>query len=344
MAEPQIDTETEVHRRHVRLRIPVGVEIDGVRYVTDDWSVGGFGVLADLPGRRPGDRFTVRMVLPFEDFEIVLPVDCELVYINDDPERFGCRFLGLSRGQLELFRFITDAYLSGEMVSAGDVLAVVARTGESPQLRPLLEEEGGRLRRWLGHAALVLVAVLLAGVAGLGIWQRWFVITTEEAVIWTPLVTLEAPLAGRVVAAPARPIYRPGDIIARIEALDERVVFLESPCECAVVSWKTLPGQYAAPGEPVVVLADANEPLLVRARLPVRDALRLEVGQRAQVWLPGEAEPRLAQITRIDFRPDLARLGQGEGDIGPRKALVFLRPDRPFDFDRLGSLVRVRFL
>ncbi len=343
MAEPQIVAETEVHRRHVRLRIPVGVEIDGVRYVTDDWSVGGFGVNAELPGRRPGDRFTARLFLPFEDFEIVLPVDCELVYVTEDGSRFGCRFLGLSKGQLELFRFVVDAYLSGEIVSAGDVLAVVARAGEPARLRPLLEEEGGGLRRWLGHAALALTAVALLGLAALGIWQRWFVIETEDAVVWTPLVTLEAPLAGRVVAAAREPIYAPGDVVARIETLDGRVVPLESPCECAVVSWKTLPGQYAAPGEPVLVMADANEPLVVRARVPVRDALRLEVGQRAQVWLPGENEPRLAQITRIDFGPDLARLGSGE-DPGPRRVLVYLRPDRPFDFDRLGSLVRVRFL
>ena len=41
--KPQIVHEAEIHRQYVRLRIPIGVEIDGKRYSVDDWSMGGFG-------------------------------------------------------------------------------------------------------------------------------------------------------------------------------------------------------------------------------------------------------------------------------------------------------------
>ena len=34
--QPQIVHESEVHRQHVRLKIPIQVEIDGVRYQVDD--------------------------------------------------------------------------------------------------------------------------------------------------------------------------------------------------------------------------------------------------------------------------------------------------------------------
>ncbi len=342
--EPQIAHETEVHRQHVRLRIPIRVEIDGERYVTDDWSPGGFGVNADLPGREPGDRFTARLFFPFEDFELAVPVDCRLVYVTEDRSRFGCRFLGLSRGQIELFRFVVDAYLSGEIVSAGDLLAVVAREGSEAAVRPLVEEEkGGTLRRLLGHAALVVAAVAVFGLLAYGAWERFFVVETRDALIWAPLVPIEAPLTGEVVeAGPRKPVHEPGDILARVDALDGRTVFLRSPCNCAVLKWIVPAGAIAREGEPVLLLADADRPLVVRAQLPVEQAERIRIGQRARVFVPGEAEPVLAQVERVDFKPDLVALGTGIPSV-PRKAQVYLRPDRPFDFDRLGSIVRVRF-
>ncbi|GBD40787.1 Mannuronan synthase [bacterium HR39] len=342
--EPQIAHEAEIHRQHVRLRIPIQVEIDGRRYVTDDWSPGGFGVNADLPGREAGDRFTARLFFPFEDFELVVPVDCRVVYVTEDRARFGCRFLGLSRGQIELFRFIVDAYLSGEIVSAGDLLAVVARGGAEVAVRPLVEEEsGGTLRRILGHAALVVAGIAVFGLLALGAYERFFVVETDDALVWAPLVRLEAPVTGEVVeAGPRRPLYAPGDLLLRIDAPDGRTVFLKSPCNCAVIDRPVPPGAFAREGQTVAVLADADRPLVVRAQLPVEDAMDIRVGQRARVFVPGEPEPVLAQVERVDFKPDLALLGAGL-PAPPRKAQVYLRPDRPFDFDRLGSLVRVRF-
>ena len=46
--KPQIVHEAEIHRQHVRLRIPIAVEIDGTRYGVDDWSMGGFGVAGPI--------------------------------------------------------------------------------------------------------------------------------------------------------------------------------------------------------------------------------------------------------------------------------------------------------
>lgn len=342
--EPQIAHETEVHRQHVRLRIPIQVEIDGERYVTDDWSPGGFGVSADLPGREAGDRFTARLFFPFEDFELVVPVDCRVVYITGDRSRFGCRFLGLSRGQIELFRFIVDAYLSGEIVSAGDLLAVVARGGAEGAVRPLLDErKGDTLRRIFGHAALVLAGLTVFALLAYGAYERFFVVKTEDALIWAPLVSIGAPLTGEVAEVGVRkPVYEPGDILARIDALDGRAVVLKSPCHCTVLQWAVPAGAIAREGEPVMVLADADRPLMVRAQLPVDRAQRIRVGQRARIFVPGEAEPVLAQVERVDFKPDLVALGTGVPPV-PHRAQVYLRPDRPFDFDRLGSIVHVRF-
>ena len=134
----QIVHEAEVHRQHVRLKIPIVVEIDGTRFNVDDWSMGGFGIESEMSSRQPGERFPVRMVFPFEDFEVSLRLDCQMVYILEDNSRFGCRFLGLSQGQVALFRYLIDAYLSGEIVSGGDILALAGRDNSAGQAAELL--------------------------------------------------------------------------------------------------------------------------------------------------------------------------------------------------------------
>src|SRR5512134_518893 len=98
--QPQIVHEAEIHRQHVRLRIPIVVEIDGTRYGVDDWSIGGFGVAGPITSRQPGERYPARLIFPFEDFEITLRLDCQMIYVLPDGSRFGSKFLALSQGQV----------------------------------------------------------------------------------------------------------------------------------------------------------------------------------------------------------------------------------------------------
>lgn len=345
----QIAHDTEIHRQHVRLRIPIAVEIDGTRYVADDWSLGGFGVQNHIAAHQPGDRFPVRLFFPFEDFEIVLHVDCELVYITAAGDRFGCRFLGLTSGQTELFRYLIEAYLSGEIISAGDVLLAASRRARAV-LRPLSPDDASeasftrRFRRWIGHGLLLLATFALLFVIYIGIREKYLVVRSSDAVVWVPMLDLRSPLAGRVEAMPRKPIFSPGEPVARIVAADGTSAIVESPCECVLLQWVAVPGSYVQSGEPVLTLASADKPLVIRAQLPIDQARRLQVGQRAEVWLPGQAEPLLAQIERIDFKPDLLSLTRNVVDAAAntRKAQVFLRPDRPLDFELLGSLVEIR--
>ena len=91
-----------------------------------------------------------------------------MVYVLPELPRFGGRFVDLSQGQLSLFRYIVDAYLSGELVSGGDILAWSAaiRCGEArvqklfaalneqdslgPASAPLCRHRA--VRRWPGSA------------------------------------------------------------------------------------------------------------------------------------------------------------------------------------------------
>lgn len=346
--QQQIVHEAEVHRQHVRLKIPIGVEIDGTRYTVDDWSLGGFGVTSPITSRQPGERFAVRLIFPFEDFELSLRIDCQMIYRDEDTARFGCRFLALSQGQLTMFRYLVDAYLSGEIVSGGDVLAVLGReNGPEGRIQqqifdPFLREvtTGRRWRKRLGLGLMLLLGAGLAAAIAFGYQERFVVVTADEAVVEAPVFRLEAASAGTLSAAvDQEQILRPGDQVARIEAPGAPPVPLRSPCECVVHDWVVAPGQVAQVGTLVAVLVAADRPLVVRAELSPERAERLRVGQIAEITLIGRSDVYRGQIDTVDARIQLV----DDEDGRQRRVTVVVRPDTPLDFGDLGHLARLRF-
>ncbi len=346
----QLVHETEVHRQHVRLKIPITVEVDGARFACDDWSMGGFGIEGGPAAAQPGERLSVRLIFPFEDFEIALRAECQVVYVTEDGTRAGYKFVGLSGAQIELFRYLVDAYLSGELVTAGDVLSVAGRENSADaralplNFNPYAEEAtlGRRIRRILGLVLLGLAGVGLAGLIWLGVQDRWLTVKAATAVIEAPTYRLRAPASGVVEAATDKTFLKPGDPVAAVRAGETQRSPIPSPCDCVVLEWLVPAGQYAQAGETVAVLVAADQPLLVRAQVDFDRALGLEADGAARILVPGRGDPMPGRIQRSDFKPQLTR-GEPPGPTDRRLVQVIVRPERPFDFEDLGALVDVRF-
>jgi hypothetical protein len=85
---------------------------------------------------------------------------------------------------------------------------------------------------------------------------------------------------------------------------------------------------------------------VIRVQLPLEDVERLQVGDRAEVRIPGRNELLFGQIERINLKPHLAALDRDiDGlPISRRLAQVLIRPDERLDIQDFGSLVSVRFL
>ena len=62
------------------------------------------------------------LLFPFDGFELSLPVDLEVRYINAEGGRIGCRFANLTKRHISSLQFLVGAYVSGEVVNAGDVI------------------------------------------------------------------------------------------------------------------------------------------------------------------------------------------------------------------------------
>ena len=347
---PQIVHETEVHRQHVRLKIPIQVEIDGIRYQVDDWSVGGLAVESVLTSRKPDERFWVRLIFPFEEFELTMRREARMVYVDQGHGRFGCAFLGLSERHAEVLRYLVDAYLAGELVSAGDLLQARARGNAAPARIQAAYDACCRRGAVAGQPALSRLRVVRARRAGparrdrfrgLGALFRHRCADRNHRGArgrgprpdrWPVRLGLGARRAG-----PRRRLARQGP------GFDGATLTLESPCDCRVLDQLGLSGLYYQVGDPLIALIPAQEPLMVRAQLALEQAERLGVGDRAEIHVPGRGEPVLGQIAQIDFTPALQALRSRAEPTSPRLAEVLVRPDLPFDFQDFGGLVSIRF-
>jgi alginate biosynthesis protein Alg44 len=254
---------------------------------------------------------------------------------------------------MEVFRYLVDAYLSGEVVSAGDILQLRARDNTaSARLQAVYNSYGEselrdvRLRRYGTIAVFALAGLLLLALVTLGINERYFTTTATHAVVEAPTVRIRAPIVGRFVTAlQDGQVVPPETLLGILNGLDGTVVSLESPCDCVVLEQVARNGQHYQAGEPLVVLIEAERPLMVRAQLPLEQVDDLEIGDRAEIRLRGESELLLGQIERIDLRPGREALRDegGEAPIARRLAQVIVRPDRPFELDEFGTLVELRF-
>jgi mannuronan synthase len=348
--QPQIVHESEVHRQHVRLKFPIQVEIDGVRYQVDDWSIGGFGVESVMTSRQAGERFPVRLIFQFEEFDLTMRLEARMIYADQDHGRFGCAFFGLSTEQAGVFRYLIDAYLSGEVVSAGDILQLrshdsTAQARLQAIFRPLSDEEDRtrQLKRYGALAGFGLAGLLLALLVGLGIKDRYFTVTSTDAVVTAATVPIRAPIVGRFVSALKTGDRVPADApLGTIQGFDGTLVSLESPCDCVVLEQVGLNGQHYQIGEALAVLIEADRPLLIRAQLPLEQAEKLQAGDRAEIRMPGRDELLYGQIERIDLRLGLEALR--DADAATRRLpQVIVRPDQPFALDDFGSLVALSF-
>ena len=342
-SEPVVH-EAEIHRQHVRLKVPIRAEIAGEWYQVDDWSLGGIGIEAEPPRAQEGDILPVLLAMPFEDFELRLGLEVELIYRLPDRPRFGCRFTGMTRGQISLFRQVIDRYLAGEIASPGDVLVALGRESFQPARVETIEGGGGGAGRALGWAGAALVGLALVGLVGFGAYQRFYRIRTTDAWVEAPVYRVNAPVAGQLEYFPIGQIMEPNTPIARvISGLDRTEYDLRSPCLCSLGKWQVEDGAGIAAGATAAILVSADVPLKVTALLPLDQAEQLTVGAPVRLQVAGEPDSRTGQIERIAYAAPIEDLAKSRGPgAGTRTRIpVTIRPDEPLNYDLLGVPVTV---
>jgi mannuronan synthase len=339
-----ITHEAEVQRQHPRYRLPMRCLHGGAPVSVIDLSVGGIGIRTGVVDARPGDIVELVLIFPFNGYELTLPVRAEVRYVNQDLGRAGMRFVDVSPRQHNLLRFILDAYLSGEVVEAGDVLDVVSRRNEGktrevpqrPKPQGLIANIAYHGRSIAGYGAIVGITLFLLGFIGTGVFQKMYMIPAQSALITADLVTVPAPSSGQLTFVAAGNEVQAGEPLLTIQGPQgSSSIVIDSPCDCVIQARYNRPSSFVREGAPILVLREKTSTPYITASIPQSDVLRFYRGARAVVEY---ADGTLVRDVEIEPLPTYS-----DTDASAGRFLVKLSPGRELEDTAIGQPVSVIF-
>ncbi|WP_445503630.1 PilZ domain-containing protein [Microvirga sp. G4-2] len=339
-----ITHEAEVQRQHPRYRLPMRCLHNGMSVSVIDLSVGGIGIRTGVVDARSGDIVDLVLVFPFNGYELTLPVRAEVRYVNQDLGRAGLRFVDVSPRQHNLLRFILDAYLSGEVVEAGDVLDVVSRRNEGktrevpqrPKPQGLVANLAYHGRSIAGYGIIAGITLFLLGFIGTGVFQKMYMIPAQSALITADLVTVPAPSSGQLTFIAAGNEVQSGEPLLTIQGPQgSSSIVIDSPCDCVIQARYNRPSSFVREGAPILVLREKTSTPYITASIPQSDVLRFYRGARAIIEY---ADGILVRDVEIEPLPTYS-----DTDASTGRFLVKLSPGRELENTAIGQPVSVIF-
>ena len=298
MNEPlaNIKHEAEHTRQHARFKIPASLLVDGKRYPMSDWSVSGFSA-DSVPiklGRQP--FFKAEIEFDFEVFKLTSVIEVEVIRHSPEQGSIACRFSNLNKNTLSLFHYIINAYLVGDVVTAGDLIHIVGRENFTKEdLDKRLEDHrslwarfSSSLTRLFGQ--LILFAIFLSLVAFLSYtaYKRFFIVEAGTGRVSAPMLIVRAP--GDGVFSSETPLEKglleKDALLGMVKFSSGGAMLIESPCACRLVEIHTHSGGFVGKGEPLFSLLPPGARFQVEADLKQSEVKQVSIGQRAQVQFP----------------------------------------------------------
>lgn len=341
--------EAEVQRQFVRIQLPLKVKVGAEEYETIDWSNGGVALeWPETMNRDQGTAFVEGKIMkgtldfPFEEFDMSLPVDMEIRYVDRERHRIGCRFTNLSAQQISMLQYFVGAYMSGEVVRVGDVLEVASRNNFTMQRKvPSAEENlssGQRvfhtIRRRSGMMMVYLGSLLLLAYVAGGLYERAFVVNAKTAFIEADVVKVQAPTGGTVFyqALDLGSKVQKGKPLVMVSTDTGSMVSLDSPCDCIIVSRSFNNYDRIKNFDSVIALAPDDIKPYVVAVVPFDEAVKLTKGQNAQLNFLGAGSRMKGKIENVLVN---------RGNDGAT-AKVYIKPATVLAAESIGDPVEVK--
>ncbi|MBA6110676.1 HlyD family efflux transporter periplasmic adaptor subunit [Pseudomonas asiatica] len=321
--------ESEAQRQHARVRIPAKLRfLDPQRQAhdvkVDDLSAGGlsFHTKQQLS---VGDVLRGRLQFTVDNLGLSMDIEFQVRSYNPGSGRTGAQFQNLELRDIATLRHIITSHLSGELITAGDVLSTLQRDNFTKARK---QKDGGAGLSAFGRlkAVTVTLGVFVVGVAAFGfiaksLYGMYFVSHAEAGVVAVPTTNVTMPRDGTVSSlvesggqiAKGAPLASfttsmldmlKGNLEdaqlepAKIEELFGKQLSgtLTSPCDCVVARQLVDNGQYAAKGQPIFQLIPRTTNPMVEARFTYRQFDEVKPGTRVNFQVAGEDEVRTGQI------------------------------------------------
>lgn len=354
---PKLDLthESETQRQHVRVKLPGVLELsDGkqtARLKLHDLSAGGFSF---EPGRirfSAGSRYEGRLCLTVSQLNLAIPVRFRVVDTVDG--RVSCGFSELGAEEISTLRHLIASYLSGEMVSVGEVLSIAQRDNFTQPRKPKAASKPGffgRLGATTVTGATLFLGIVTASWAATQLYGLLFVQKATVAKVAGPLHQVQMPREGvftslvpdeRVVekGAPLGTFETPMLELVRSEALSANLTVerldellnkqitgtVTSPCHCRVQTAYVGDGQLVGKGQALFDLVPLDFEPQVVAQFRYDQLEELAPGQSVRFRVSGDGESRRGKISQVRVL--------GRGEHLSQSVLVTVAPETPLAGD-----------
>ncbi len=356
---PAVVHESEAQRQHVRVQIPAQAEIAGKRYEVRDLSVGGVSLVGVIGSFRKNDSVAVNLVLPFGDFSLDVSLDSKVQHYDADARSLGLRFDNLTPVQVSILSHVLKAFLAGDIVESGDILAVAARDN----FVKVRKQKGASDQKADFDIRRQLPGLLLIGTLGLiaaflilnSLFERVFVLKSNQGAVVGPVVQLAAPSAGLVKRlVPANTVaVKIGQPLFSIETSIDTTgaaaqpATIVSPCECFLSQSRAQSGEYVQTGAPVMDLIPVSaEPMIVMTLEP-RDADRVVIDGRVSIRIPGANEIIQGKVVQIETNLASVLASRPSETFGAMPAfpsvVARIRPDQKLPAGLIGRPAYAEF-
>ena len=163
-----------------------------------------------LPGI--GSRFGADLGIPFDDFNFTLTTTCEVVWLDLNGRRVGCRFIDLKDGQIAMLRYLVDAFIAGKVATVDGVLRRAA-AGQAQPLDQDLKDKldpppprhvrlGRALRRAAIVGAMAAAGMLLVVLAANSVSSRFLDVTSDLGWVHARAIEVQSSARGVVAGQP----------------------------------------------------------------------------------------------------------------------------------------------
>ncbi|MEP7244351.1 MAG: PilZ domain-containing protein [Gammaproteobacteria bacterium] len=346
-ASTRIVHESEIQRQHVRVRLPASIQFtggeDGRKYPLEDVSAGGFSFRRPREPYITGEAYQGDLVLAVDTVGFSIPVCFEICALSMEKTRVSCRFQDMGHQEIAALRHVISAYLSGELVNTGDMLAtlsrenfatarVVKRSGSLSGLARVRALAGTGLALIVGIAAFSYALVRLYDVVAVThataakVAARTYTITmprdgtffsllARDAQVkrGQPLGSFQTALLDVVAGVPGSFKLSPEDLSQLIG--QQLKGSLASPCDCVVQRQFVTDAQYVLRNQSVLELVPQGTKPYVLARFHYDEIKRLSPGRKVQIKLNGAGKAIEGTISQLRVLPAQTIDANGLNDL-----------------------------
>jgi alginate biosynthesis protein Alg44 len=346
---PQIVHESEAQRQHVRVQIPAMVFLNGKEHAVKDLSNGGVQVLDVAEKYKVNQILALTLSLPFDGFSMSVDLKTEVEHYDAQNKVLGCKFVELSEEQISVLNNVLKSYISGHVVSEGDIISVVSRNNfmavrKKTVSAPSLSRQD-MIKRAIPMAVILSVGLIVFGLLVGNIIEKLSVVKSYQGVVQAESMGVRAHVDGlfKSLVSETNRTVSAGDAIGEIhtrvfvpgatkEAFITHVETIQSPCDCTVVHQHVQNGVFRSMGEPLFKMMSTNADPWVMVTLPSKDAYRINIHDDVKLHIGGDALTIEGIVVDMDTKGSDAPL-----------SIIKVQPIESLDTDVVGRPVYAEF-